>query len=103
MSAISERQSQESPALKIQAKSYPASWHGKIPAKICMDKTVVSELPFDHNRLRAVDGCIYDAYVNSYGAVCAIFEDGRMLGLKPYEFTVVVWNLPDGYKFEVTQ
>ncbi len=93
MSAISERQSQKSPALKIQEESYPASWHGKIPARIRMDKTVVSELPFDPKRLRAVDGCTYDAYVNSYGAVCAIFEDGRMLGLKPYEFTVVVWQV----------
>jgi glycine/D-amino acid oxidase-like deaminating enzyme len=58
-----------------------------------MDTTVRSDLPFlDSKRLCAVIGQEYDAWVNRYGALCAIFDDGEMLGLKPYEFTVVAWH-----------
>lgn len=82
----------DSLALKSQSENYPASWHGKVPSRICMDKTVLSEMPFERKRLRAIVGQEYDAYVNSHGALCAIFDDGDMLGLKPYEFTVVAWH-----------
>jgi len=83
----------DSLALKNQSEHYPASWHGKVPSRIRMDKTVrASEMPFDRKRLCAVVGHEYDAYVNSHGALCAIFDDGDMLGLNPYEFTVVAWH-----------
>jgi hypothetical protein len=80
----------DSPALKSQSENYPASWRGKVPSRICMENTVRSEIPFD--RLCAIEGQEYDAYVNSHGALCAIFDDGEMLGLKPHEFTVVAWH-----------
>ena len=82
----------DSPALAGQSDSYPASWHGKVPSRIRMDKTIRSEMPFTENRLCAVVGQEYDAYVNRHGALCAIFDGGEMLGLKPYEFTVVAWH-----------
>ena len=82
----------DSLALKNRSEHYPASWHGKVPSRVRMDKTVRSEMPFEKKRLCAVVGQEYDAYVNSHGALCAIFDDGDMLGLKPYEFTVVAWH-----------
>ena len=84
----------DSLALKSQSENYPVSWHGKVPSRICMDKTVRSEVPFEHGHghLCAVVGQEYDAYVNSHGALCAIFDDGEMLGLKPHEFTVIAWH-----------
>ena len=86
----------DSPALKEQASDYPFAWHGKVPARVLMDTTVKSELPWERNRFIAHMGLQYDAYVNSYGAVCAILPDGEMIGLKPYEFTVLEWHeLPD--------
>lgn len=83
----------DSPALTGQSDSYPASWHGKVPSRVLMDTTVRSDLPWlDSKRLCAVIGQEYDAWVNRHGALCAIFDDGEMLGLKPYEFTVVAWH-----------
>ena len=83
----------DSPALAGQSDSYPASWHGKVPSRVCMDTTVRSDLPWlDSKRHCAVIGQEYDAWVNRHGALCAIFDDGEMLGLKPYEFTVVAWH-----------
>lgn len=82
----------DSPALKSQSGNYPASWHSKVPSRICMDKTIRSDIPFPEDRLCAVAGREYDAYVNSHGALSAILDDGAMLGLKPYEFTVIAWH-----------
>ncbi len=83
----------DSPALTEKSDSYPASWHGKVPSRVQMNKTVKSDLPWlDRKRLCAVIGHEYDAWVNRHGALCAIFDDGDMLGLKPYEFTVIAWH-----------
>lgn len=83
----------DSPALKSQSTGYPHSWHGKVPSRIRMNWTVGSDnVPFQHKRLCAVSGKEYDAYVNSHGALCAIFDDGDMLGLKPNEFSIVGWH-----------
>lgn len=83
----------DSPALTRQSDSYPSSWNGKIPSRVRMNKNVRSDLPdFDEARVCCADGQEYDAWVNSHGALCAIFDDGTMLGLKPDEFTVVAWH-----------
>jgi len=59
-----------------------------------MDKSVREDLPLWNNKRlsAALEGEEYDAYVNSHGALCAIFADGDMIGLKPGEFTVVGWH-----------
>lgn len=82
----------DSLALKVKSEHYPASWHGKVPSRIRMDKSVTSDLPYTAKRVCAVVGQEYDAYVNSHGALCAILGDRELLGLKPYEFTVIAWH-----------
>ena len=80
----------DSPALTEQSEHYPASWGGKVPLRVRMEVTVISEIPGE--QCSAVVGREYDAWVNSYGALSAILEDGEMLGLKPHEFTVTAWH-----------
>lgn len=80
-----------SPALDYIAEDYPIRFGGKVPNRVRMLKTVMSEcLPWEKikNPMVAVVDCEYDVYVNSYGAVSAYTLDG-LLGLKPHEFTVV--------------
>lgn len=87
----------DSPALKCQtADYYPASWRGKVPARVRMCKTVTADFivavasPDAHPV--AQNDADYDVWVNSQGAVAAIFEDGRQLGLRPYEFEIIEWH-----------
>ncbi|MFD2274145.1 hypothetical protein ACFS07_32580 [Undibacterium arcticum] len=42
----------------------------------------------------AFRGMELDAWTNSYGAVAAVFSDGRKLGVKPDEFEVIEWSDP---------
>lgn len=80
-----------SPALTYQSDSYPASWHGKVPKRIKMAKTITSDFPFPPV-LRALKDDVCDCWVNSHGAVAAILCDGQRLGVKPYEFEVIEWH-----------
>lgn len=85
----------DSPALKVRSELYPASWHQRVPKRIVMAKTVRSDFEFivtREKRMIAQIGVEYDCWVNSNGAVCAILEDGDLLGVKPYEFEVIEWH-----------
>ncbi len=87
-----------SPALEWKSDregtfSYPEHWHGKVPYKVKMLKTVYPDIPFlckeDTVCERQKE---YYAWVNSYGAVAAILENGEKLGLKPSEFEIIEWH-----------
>ncbi len=85
----------ECPALHVRHhdKGYP--FGERVPAKIRMTRTVVSDFLFlgkDHAKT-AVNSAVYDAWTNSYGAVAAVMENGN-LGVKPGEFEVVEWFDP---------
>lgn len=82
-----------SPALKERSKDYPKHWSGQVPALVGMLTTVRSDLPpYMGPRLVAVEEEIYPVWVNSHGAVAAVFPDGSKLGLKPLEFVVVKFH-----------
>ncbi|MDD5367478.1 MAG: hypothetical protein PHQ40_00470 [Anaerolineaceae bacterium] len=86
---------QESPALKYQSHLYPASWHGKVPLRVRMAKTVYPDFPFLATGYFAREGEIYPVYVNSHGAVSAIIETASGsggLGLRPHEFEIAEWH-----------
>lgn len=82
----------------IDPVHYPARYQTKIPLKVKMVQTVMSDLPFflpeakESDYPVAVGGNEYYVSVNSYGAVTAIFDDGRQLGLKPGEFEVIEFH-----------
>lgn len=75
------------------ADDYPSNYRKRVPWKVLMATTVVSDMPF-----LAKEGTIahkdrlYECWVNRYGAVSAICENGKKLGLKPGEFDVVKWH-----------
>lgn len=92
-----------SPALKWQSdrkgrSAYPANYRGRVPLKVKVAKTVRP----DFIQLSPILGikkdtiCLKDneylVWVNSYGAVSAILENGERLGLLPSEFDVVDWH-----------
>jgi hypothetical protein len=56
-----------------------------------MTKTVASDVIWvkEYNGLVAEIQMSYMAWTNSHGAVAAILDDGRKLGVKPDEFEVV--------------
>jgi hypothetical protein len=81
-----------SPALKERAKDYPKHWRGQVPALVDMLTTVQSELPPCLGARQAIEGETYPVWVNSHGAVSAVFPDGNKLGLKPTEFVVVKFH-----------
>ena len=83
-----------SPALTYQSEHYPASWHGKVPKRVRMAKTVLPDFPA--NLTWPADSCCdegqeCEVYTNSHGAVSARLANGKNLGLKPYEFEVIEW------------
>lgn len=87
----------ESPALKRQSSGYPLKYNGRVPKRIRMNETVQSEVfVFTRSKedaeLIAIRGREYDAWVNSHGAVAAICDNGKLLGVKPLEFEVVEWH-----------
>lgn len=102
-----------SPALLVQHKDYPREWHGRIPKRIRLQLSVTSGIPYLH--AEAPKGASYDVWVNSHGAVSAILEDSKLLGLRPTEFKVIEWHdtevldiynrvcrdLPEGYDIQV--
>lgn len=92
-----------SPALKWQSDkkgkaAYPANFRGRVPLKVKVTKTVRPVMP----GLAPIFGIkkgtfclkdhIYVVWVNSYGAVSAILENGEQLGLLPSEFDVIEWH-----------
>lgn len=73
-------------------KGYP--FGNRVPKTILMHQTVTSDLAFLLGRDDtpvAVIGVKYPAWTNSYGAVAAVFPNGKTLGVKPGEFEVVEW------------
>lgn len=82
-----------SPALQFQSEHYPASWHGKVPKRVRMAKTVRPDIPISESLgIAAKRQKEYEVWVNSHGAVSAICENGKRLGLRPYEFEVIEWH-----------
>jgi hypothetical protein len=79
------------PALVSQSEHYPKRWDGKVPKRVKMLMTVSSDIPIPCF-LKVLSGEIYDVYTNSHGAIAVVFEDGKMLGVKPGEFEVVEWH-----------
>jgi hypothetical protein len=82
------------PALHKRATNDGYPFGNRVPKTIRMTQTVTSDfaflLPNDHDQV-AVASATYPAWTNSYGAVAAVFPDGRKLGVKPGEFEVVEW------------
>lgn len=80
------------PALHARhiAKGYP--FGDKVPKTVRLKCRVRSDFPFLNPVVVAETGITYPAWTNSYGAVAAVFPDGRTLGLKPDEFEIVDWH-----------
>jgi hypothetical protein len=81
-----------SPALKERSKYYPKHYSGQVPVLVDMLTTVRSDLPPCLGQRVAIEGETYPVWVNSHGAVVAVFPDGSKLGLKPLEFVVVKFH-----------
>lgn len=84
------------PAMRLQSKDYPARFMGRVPKTIRMRRTVQADWPLralpEYQSLIAEHGMSYPAYTNSHGAVCAVLDDGRKLGVKPDEFEITEWH-----------
>jgi hypothetical protein len=78
-----------SPALYSRSPDYPPHWNDRVPARIKMLKNVASGMP--GVRAIAVGGMEYSTWVNSHGAISAVLEDGKKLGVKPDEFEITEW------------
>lgn len=79
------------PALHERLKGYP--YGNRVPSKIRMSCSVYSDVSFMASAPKyAQRGNIYDAWMNSYGAVAAVMEGGKTLGVKPGEFEVIEWH-----------
>lgn len=90
----------KSPALQWRSDRpghahYPYNWHDKVPLKVKMATTVTPDFP---DILIPKEGTIalnegeHYVWVNSYGAVSAILENGEKLGLYPSEFNIIEWH-----------
>jgi hypothetical protein len=92
------KKAQESPALTMKSTrkgkfAYP--FGDKVPLRVRMNQKVTSDVPYpqlpNYSPI-CVQGSEYYVWVNSYGAVAAILENGEQLGLKPGEFEVIEWH-----------
>jgi hypothetical protein len=92
-----------SPALKWRSDrkgraAYPANYRGRVPLKVKLAKTVKPDLMEFAPILGITKDTIalkdneYYVWVNSYGAVSAILENGEHLGLLHSEFDVTEWH-----------
>lgn len=88
------------PALHVRRvdKGYP--FGDRVPKTIQLLRDVSTDvIPgggyITDRPLFADGGKTYPAWTNKYGAVAAVFPDGRNLGVKPDEFEVVEWH--DGF------
>jgi hypothetical protein len=79
------------PALhaRYTAKGYP--FGDRVPKTVRLRCMVSSDL-FMGDWLIARAMQEYPAWTNSYGAVSAVFPDGKKLGIKPDEFKIVAWH-----------
>jgi hypothetical protein len=94
---MSEEMTIDCPALHSRSKLYPERFEGRVPKTIRMLRTVQPDQPMrslspEWRGVIAEHGMIYGAYTNSHGAVCAVLDDGKKLGVKPDEFEVVTWH-----------
>ena len=92
-----------SPALNWKSNrkgrnAYPANFRGRVPLKVKLAKTVKADLihlapllGIKKNTVALKDNEYY-VWVNSYGAVSAILENGEHLGLIPSEFDITEWH-----------
>lgn len=92
----------ESPALKTQSKHYPARFKGRVPMRIKMLMNVRPDPWCGAIGQSGGPGTIlrydetYECWTNSHGAVAGICANGFKLGVKPDEFEVVEWYMPNG-------
>lgn len=88
------------PALHVRRtdKGYP--FGDRVPKTVRLTQTVTTDpipetaifVSHPHPPMIAINSTTYPAWTNSYGAACAVFPDGKRLGLKPDEFEVVEWH-----------
>lgn len=73
-------------------KGYP--FGDRYPIRVKVLRAVTSDFPWlkGSETMFADSGKEYPAWTNSYGAVSAILNDGRKLGLYPSEFEVTEWS-----------
>ena len=92
-----------SPALKWQSDKggrfdYPANFRGRVPLKVKTAKKVLPDIPMLKAISKPGTECLkngeYYVWVNSYGAVTALLQNGERLGLLPSEFDVIEWHNP---------
>ncbi len=95
---------QDSPALTIKSTrkgSFAYPFGNKVPLRVKTTQPVRSDIPTtvgSPNDLSCDAGGEYYVWVNSYGAVSAILENGEQLGLKPEEFDIIEWHsLPERF------
>lgn len=88
-----------SPALTYKSDkkgsfAYPNYFNNRTPLKVRMTTTVRTDFIVHNEQLsvKAEERKEYFVWVNSYGAVSAIMQDGQRLGLKPGEFEVVSFH-----------
>ena len=84
----------ECPAMKMLYAQYPERYNKRVPLKVRMLQSVQSDMPFGlcGPGMQVLQGVEYYVWVNSYGAVSAILDDGKYLGLKSNEFEVTEWH-----------
>ncbi len=91
----------ESPALKTQSKHYPERFKGRVPMRIRMLMNVRPDPWCGAIGQSGGPGTIlrydetYECWTNSHGAVAGICANGFALGVKPDEFEVVEWYMPN--------
>jgi hypothetical protein len=69
----------------------------RVPKAVRIVRNVCTDFGFidraeGRSPLIAANDETYPAWTNSYGAVAAVFPDGRNLGLCPGEFQVAEWH-----------
>jgi hypothetical protein len=84
--------SSTSPALRGKSPEYSPEYNGRVPKKVKMLCTVYQG---DSLLWAARNEGIYDAWVDIYGAVSAVLENGTLVSLgsiEPRAFEVVGWH-----------
>lgn len=94
---MSEETILDCPAMHSQSEDYPTRFMGRVPKTIRMRRAVQADEPMrslseEWRGVIAEHGMLYPAYTNSHGAVSAVLDDGKKLGVKPDEFEIVTWH-----------
>jgi len=84
----------DSPALRYRSSVYPMSWHGRVPRRVVMDRTVRADLWRPRKQLPvAIAGTLFDVWVDQHGCVVVLFESGEVLDLiHAWDFTIIEWH-----------